>query len=277
MNQAMRKTALVTGASSGIGRELAKCFAADGHDLVLVARSQDELEALARQFAQEHGVTTTVIAKDLFNPQAAREVYEDVRSRGIEVNYLVNDAGQGVYGKFCETDLEQELAIIELNVVSLVVLTKLFLRDMVARNEGRVLQLASMASTHPTPWSAVYSGTKAFIYYFSEAVSNELEGTNVTMTALRPGATDTDFFRKEGALDAKMVREGKLDDPAKVARDGYEAMMRGKDHVVSGAKNKVMDKTANVMPEKMVAKQMAKLHEPAKTKPRAGDSKSTRH
>lgn len=263
MNSNLRKTALITGASSGIGRELARCFAADGHDLVLVARSTNELEALAREFADQHGITTTVIAKDLFDPSAAREVYDEVRARGITVDYLVNDAGQGVYGKFADTDLDQELAIVRLNIGSLVVLTKLFLKDMLARDEGRILQLASVASTNPTPWSAVYSGTKAFIHYFTESVIEELEGTNVTMTALRPGATDTDFFRKEGALDAKLVREGKLADPARVARDGYTALMRGKDAVVSGAKNKAMDALGKVMPDKAVAKQIGKMHEPA--------------
>jgi short-subunit dehydrogenase len=261
-HRGLAKTALITGASSGIGRELAKCFAADGHDLVLVARGKDELVALGQELSTTYGVTSTVISKDLFDPTAAREVYEQTRDAGIRIDYLVNDAGQGVYGKFFETDLEHELAIINLNISAMVVLTKLVLKDMVARNEGRILQLASIASTNPTPWSAVYSGTKAFIYYFSESLVEELKGTNVTVTALRPGATDTDFFRKEGALDARVVQEGKLADPAKVARDGYEALMKGSDAVVSGLKNKAMDKAAQLMPETAVAKQMGKMHEP---------------
>jgi short-subunit dehydrogenase len=174
----------------------------------------------------------------------------------------VNDAGQGVYGKFAETDLDRELAIIQLNINALVVLTKLFLRDMLARNEGRILQLASMVSKSPAPYSAVYGGTKAFVYNFTQALIQEIEGTEVTVTALRPGATDTDFFRKEGGEQAKMVQEGKLGPADKVARDGYEAMMRGDDAVVSGIQNKLMDKAADVLPDRMAAKQMKKMQEP---------------
>lgn len=255
-------TALVTGASSGIGYELAKLFAQDGHDLVLVARSDEQLERIAHDLERDHGVKVTVIDKDLFEPKAAREFYDAVCAQGITVNYLVNDAGQGVYGKFSETDLDRELAIIQLNVVSLVVLTKLFLKDMLARNEGRILQLGSMVSKNPAPWSAIYAGTKAFVYNFSESLVQEIEGSNVTVTVLRPGATDTDFFRKEGGEEMTAVRDGKLGPPDKVARDGYEALMRGKDAVVSGVQNKVMDTLSQAMPDRLSAKQMNKMHQP---------------
>lgn len=256
------KTALITGASSGIGLELARVFASEGHDVILVARSIDELGQLASELRQAHGIQTTVIQKDLFEATAAQDLYEEVQGRGLRVDYLVNDAGQGVYGKFVETDLERELAIIALNVNSLVRLTKLFLKDMVARNEGRILQVASMVSKNPAPWSAVYAGTKAFVYNFTQSVIQELEGTNVTMTALRPGATDTDFFRKEDGEQATVVQDGKLGPPDAVARDGYDAMMAGRDAVVSGWQNKVMDKAGNLMPDKAVGKQMKKMHEP---------------
>jgi len=257
-----KKTALITGASSGIGYELAKCFASEGHNVVLVSRSENELNRIAADFQTQYGIQATVIARDLFESGAAREVYDEVKAKGIQVNYLVNNAGQGVYGKFAETDLERELAIIELNISSLVVLTKLFLKDMLARNEGRIMQLGSVVSKTPAPWSAVYGGTKAFIYNFTQAVIAELEGSNVTMTALRPGGTDTDFFRKEGGESAKMVQEGDLASPEKVARDGYEAMMKGQDSVVSGLKNKVMDKVGDLMPDTMRAKQSKKRQEP---------------
>jgi len=252
----------MTGASSGIGLELAKCFAKDGHDLVLVSRSENELNEIAQNLQTEYGIEAVVIAKDLFSRDAAREVYEEVRRRGIEVNFLVNDAGQGVYGKFAETDLDQELAIIDLNVCSLVVLTKLFLKDMLARNEGRILQLASVVSKTPAPFSAVYSGTKAFIYNFTQAVIAELEGTNVTMTALRPGATDTDFFRTAGAENMRTVQEGDLASPEKVARDGYYAMMHGRSSIVSGLKNKVKHQLGDLMPDTVRANQSKKEHEP---------------
>lgn len=255
-------TALITGASSGIGYELARCFAADGHHLILVARSGEKLAEIGHSLAGRYGVLVTAIEKDLFDPECARDLYEEVRAAGHTVNYLVNDAGQGVYGRFAETDLDRELAIVQLNVGSLLVLTKLFLRDMLARNEGRILQLASMVSTHPAPWSAVYSGTKAFIYNFTQAVIQELEGTAVTMTALRPGATDTDFFRKEDGEAARIVQEGKLGPAEAVARDGYAAMMRGQAEVISGLQNKLMDAAAHLLPDTLVAKQMKKMHEP---------------
>jgi len=256
------KTALITGASSGIGYELAKLFAQEGHNLVLVARSEAELQRIAQDLERSCGIETLVIAADLFDPEAPHEVYDRVRRAGVTVNYLVNDAGQGVYGKFADTDLEQELRIIQLNVDALVVLTKLFLRDMLARNEGRILQLASMVSKNPAPWSAIYGGTKAFVYYFSQALVQELEGTEVTVTALRPGGTDTDFFRKEHGEEAAIVQEGKLGPADQVARDGYEAMMEGRNAVVSGWQNKIMDKAAQLMPDTLAAKQMKKMHEP---------------
>jgi short-subunit dehydrogenase len=257
-----KKTALVTGASSGIGLELAKCFAKDGHNLVLVSRSENELNEIARKLESQYGIQVTVIARDLFNSAAARDVYEEVRRRGIVVNFLVNNAGQGVYGKFAETNLDKELAIIDLNIGSLVVLTKLFLMEMLARNEGRILQLGSVVSKTPAPYSAVYSGTKAFIYNFSEAVIAELDGTNVTMTILRPGATDTDFFRKEGAENMRAVQEGGLASPEGVARDGYDAMMHGRSSIVSGLINKIKDQVGDLMPETLRAKQAKKEHEP---------------
>jgi uncharacterized protein len=260
------KTALVTGASSGIGYELARRFAADGCNLVLVSRSEEELNEIARSFERQYGIRVEVLAKDLFETNAAQELYAEVQARGIEVHYLVNNAGQGVYGKFAETDLEKELAIIQLNICSLITLTKLFLGDMLTRNQGRILQLASVVSKTPAPWSAVYGGTKAFVYNFTQAVIQELEGTGVTMTALRPGATDTDFFRKEGANDMRVVQEGDLSAPDVVARDGYEAMLQGAPSVVSGLKNKVMDKLGDLMPDTVRAKQSKKQHEPIEPK-----------
>jgi uncharacterized protein len=262
MDDTPPRTALVTGASSGIGLELARLFAQDGHDLVLTARSADELERIAATFRRDHGVRVDVMPADLFRAESAYALYDEVKAQGLRIDYLVNDAGQGVYGRFVETDLAQELRIIRLNVDAMVILTKLFLRDMVARGEGRILQLASMVSKNPAPWSAVYAGTKAFIWNFTQSLIPEIEGTGVTVTALRPGATDTDFFRKEGGEDATIVQDGKLGPADAVARDGYAAMMAGRNSVVSGIQNRLMDKAANLMPDEMVARQMEKMHAP---------------
>jgi uncharacterized protein len=258
-----QKYALITGATSGIGYELAKMFAKDKYNLVIVARNQEELDQTASQLKQESGIQVITLAKDLFIKEAPMEVYEEVKSRGIQVNVLVNDAGQGQYGEFIENDLNRELDIIQLNIVAYVVLTKCFLKDMVARNEGKILNVSSIAGELPGPLQAVYHATKAFVTSFTEAIRNEVKDTQVTITALLPGATETDFFNKADMEDAKLVREGKLGDPAKVAKDGYEALMSGKDKVVSGLMNKVQVAVSNVIPDNIVAGNMRKQMEPS--------------
>jgi len=261
MSERINKNALITGATSGIGYELAKLFAQDGYNLIIVARSEEELQQKATELSQQFGIQVTPIAKDLFKPDAALALYEEVKNSGIEVNVLVNDAGQGQFGLFVEQDLERLLEIIQLNVVSFTALTHLFLKDMVARNEGKILQLASIASQLPGPWQAVYHATKAFVLSLTEALISELKDSNVTLTALQPGATDTDFFNKAEMQDSKIL-DSKLSDPAKVAKDGYEALMSGDDKIISGLKNKVMVGMSNVMPESMVAEQMKSMQKP---------------
>ncbi len=252
--------ALITGGSGGIGFELAKLFAQDGYNLVLVARSEEDLQKAAGALSQ-HGVQVETISKDLFEPNAAFELYDEVKAKGITVTVLVNDAGQGQYGLFVETDIRRLLDIIQLNVSSLTVLTHLFIKEMVARKEGKVLQLASIASDLPGPWNAVYHATKAYVLSFTEALIRELKDTGVTMTALQPGATDTDFFNKADMLESKIM-DTKLSDPAQVAKDGYEALMKEESKVVSGFKNKAMVAMSHVMPEGAVTAQMDKMQEP---------------
>lgn len=255
------KYALITGATSGIGYELAKLFAQDGYNLVLVARTQEDLEQKAAEFSQQHHIQVVTIAKDLFDTKAALEIYDEVKAKGITIDVLVNDAGQGQYGLFVEQDIDRLLDIIQLNVTSLTVLTHTFLKDMVARNEGKILQLASIASELPGPWQAVYHATKAYVLHLTEGLVNELKDTNVTITALQPGATDTDFFNKAEMQESK-ITDTKLSDPAKVAKDGYEALMKGDDKIVSGFKNKVMVSISNVMPDSTVAEQMNQMQKP---------------
>ena len=265
MSQTEKKYALVTGATSGIGYELAKVFAQNGYNLVIVARPTDELQQKSQELSSQFNVEVIPVGKDLFNADAAYEVYEEVKAKGIEVNVLVNDAGQGVYGPLIETDLQKQLQIIQLNVASLTSLTYLFLKDMVARNEGKILQLGSVASELPATLQAVYGGTKAYILSFTEALISEVKDTNVTLTVLQPGATDTDFFNKAGAQDSKMVQDkSKMSDPADVAKDAYEALMKGDDKVVSGFKNKVQVAMANVIPDTVLANQMKKESEEVK-------------
>ncbi|MBO0951826.1 SDR family NAD(P)-dependent oxidoreductase [Fibrella forsythiae] len=247
------KTALVTGATSGIGRELANLFAKDGYNLILVARSDDSLQQLAQSYELQFGVKTTLIAKDLASDKAGQEVYDEVKQQGLQVDVLVNNAGMGEYGMFAtETDLQKEIDIIHINVIALVKLTKLFLKDMVDRNDGKILMLGSVASVIPNPLMAVYGATKSFIYSFSEALRNEIKDTNVSLTVLMPGATDTDFFNKAGASNTKAQEKARETPAADVAKTGYDALMSGKDKVVHGTANKASVAMAHLLPDSAV-------------------------
>lgn len=255
--QSTNKYVLVTGATSGIGLELAKVFAANNYNLVIVARKENELADTANMLMSQNKVDVITIAKDLFNVENAFALYDEVRAKGIEIDILVNDAGQGQYGEFVDTDIRRELDIIQLNISSLVVLTKQFLQDMVITGRGKILNVASIASKLPGPLQAVYHASKAFVHSFTIAIRDEVKDTGVSVTSLLPGATDTDFFHKAEMEQSKIVQEGKLDNPAKVAQDGYDALMAGEAMVVSGLKNKMQVAMSNVMPDSAVA---AKLH-----------------
>ena len=261
----MKNYTLVTGATMGIGYELAKLFAKDKHNLILVARTNQNLELVATEL-QAEGIDVLTIAKDLFEKDAAAELYEEIKGKNINVDVLVNNAGQGVYGEFVETDLNRELDIIQLNIGSLIVLTKHFLQDMVTNGTGKILNLASIAGKVPGPYQAVYHGTKAFVHSFTEAIRNEVRNTGVSITSLLPGATDTDFFHKADMEASKVVQEGDLADPADVAKDGYDALMAGKDMVISGFKNKFQVAMSNMTPDSMAANNMRKMQEPADKK-----------
>ena len=248
------KTVLITGASSGIGRELARLFAKDGYKLVVVGRNAEMLGQLAATHWNQYGTETTIIQKDLADPKAPEEIYAETQDKGIRVDVLVNDAGFGEYGQFAtETDLQKELSIVQVNAVALLHLTKLYVKDMVNRNSGKILVLGSEVSVIPNPMMAVYGATKAFIKSFAEAIRNELQGTNVTITVLMPGATNTNFFNVAGAAHTKGADPAKTANPADVAKEGYEALMQGKDHVVAGWMNKARVAVSHVLPDPMLA------------------------
>lgn len=256
-----QQTALITGGTSGIGLELAKLFAQDKYNLVLVARNQDELDRTAGELRQQ-GVQVATIAKDLMQRQAPFEVYDEIKALGTQIDVLVNDAGQGQYGAFTTTDINRELDIVQLNIGTYVTFTKLYLQEMVARKSGKILQVSSLGAEIPGPLQAVYHGTKAFVTSFSEAVREETKESGVTITILEPGVTDTDFFRKADMERAKLVAEGSKANPADVAKDGYEALLAGKDKVVSGFMNKVQAAISNVLPDDVLAAQMHKQGAP---------------
>jgi short-subunit dehydrogenase len=256
---------LITGGSVGIGFELARLFAQNGYNVIIVARDRTEL-SIAKSELEQTGVDVVTIVKDLFDPAAPFQLYDEINRQNLTVEILVNNAGQGEYGLFAETDIRRELAIVQLNISSLIVLTKLFLHDMIDRGNGKILNVSSIASKTPGPWQSVYHGTKAFVQSFTEALRSEVKETGITVTALLPGATDTDFFNKASMQDSKIVQDkDKLADPAKVAKDGYEALMSGDDKVISGMKNKMSVGMSNMMTDSkaadMMKKQQARVNE----------------
>ena len=255
------KYALITGATSGIGYELAKVFAHNGHNLVLVARNEENLRNTAAEIKQAANIEVHTIIADLFNAEGAKQVYDKTKVLGVTVEYLVNNAGQGEWGRFFKTDLKRELELIQLNIHSLVSLTKYFLQEMTERNSGRILQLSSSLAKAPTPYMAVYAATKAFVLSFSEALIQELEETDVTVTALLPGATDTDFFHKAKAENTTIYKETSLYDPEEVAEAGYQAMMNGDATIQPGFKNKAQNILSTVLPDGAVASNMEKQME----------------
>jgi short-subunit dehydrogenase len=256
------KYAVVTGGTSGIGYELAKLLAADGYNLVIVARTESDLLEVANEIRQRFVVEVITLSKDLFDVKNAFSLYEEVRSRNIQVDILINNAGQGQYGEFTDTDILRELDIINLNVSSLVVITKLFLNDMLVNGSGKIMNLSSIASKVPGPWQSVYHGTKAFVQSFTEAIRSEVKDKGITITALLPGATDTDFFNKADMNESKVVQEGKLAPAAQVAKDGYEALKSGDDMIVSGLKNKIQVAMTSITPDAKAADKMKKQQEP---------------
>ncbi|HEX3735910.1 MAG TPA: SDR family NAD(P)-dependent oxidoreductase [Solirubrobacterales bacterium] len=261
MNVDDRQLAVVTGASSGIGFELAKVFAAEGFDLI-VAAEDNELEPAARELNQV-GRAVEAVRVDLSRPEGVEELYEKMNANGRPVDALALNAGIGAGGDFArETLLAKELRLIDLNVRSTVHLCKLVVADMVARDQGRILFTSSVASTMPGAYQAVYNASKSFVQSFAEAIRNELKDTDVTITALMPGATETEFFERADMEDTAVGSEEK-DDPAEVARQGFDALMAGKEKVVGGSlKNKLQTAVAGVIPDSMKAEMHRKMAEP---------------
>ncbi len=252
-------TALITGASAGLGAEYAKLFGADKHNVVLVARRRDRLEALAKQLEEAHGVRACVVADDLATASGPARVVEEVRRLGIEVGFLVNNAGFGTSGAFAELDPKREMEMVQVNVASVVELTRAFLPGMIARKRGRILNIGSTAGFQPGPFMAVYYASKAFVNSFTEALCYELRGTGVTATVSCPGATATEFAAVAGSDRSRLFRMGAARAEA-VAQEGYRAMMAGKPMAIHGLKNKLVVELLRVSPRAAVRAVAASLN-----------------
>ncbi len=261
MSKSTARTALITGASGGIGYELARLFAGDGYNLVLVARSADKLNEMKQQYEGKAGIHVRVIPHDLARPSAPQEIFDELQREGVAVDVLVNNAGFTVFGKFVETELEQELQMMQVNIVALTHLTKLLLPSMVERGWGKVLNLASTAAFFPGPLMAVYYASKAYVRSFSEALAVELEGTGVTVTALCPGPTETGFQKRGNMEDSRLVAGRKIMDARTVARTGYRGMMKGQMLVVTGLKNWVQVEATRFIPDKLLARNVMRAQE----------------
>ncbi len=258
-----RRTALISGASGGIGYELSKLLAADGYDLVLVARSEQKLEQIAASLSSTYGVNAIAIGKDLSDPASPDEIFATLEAQSTSVDVLVNNAGFGVHGPFAETALAEELNMLQLNVVSLTRLTKLFLPGMIERGWGRILNVGSTASFQPGPLMAVYCASKAYVLNFSEAIAEELRGTGVSVTALCPGVTRTGFQSRAHVENIPLVKSGSMS-AEQVAKIGYKALMRGKRVVVPGLMNWLIAFSVRFTPRSLVTRLGYRLMDPGK-------------
>lgn len=255
----MNKTALITGASKGIGRELATLFAENRCNLVLVARSESELKQLKEELENKFAVSVRLLVKDLSLPDAAQELFDEIKEREIDPDYLVNNAGFGDYGVFADTSWERYEKMISLNVTTLTHLTHLYATDWRGRKKGRILNISSTAAFQPGPMMAVYFATKAFVLHLSEAIGDELKKEHITVTTLCPGPTDTHFGEESKMNASQLVKNVKIAAPREVALLGFNAMMKGKPVVIHGAINTVAPFAIRFMPRKWVTRLSAKV------------------
>ena len=262
MNDTTRAFAVVTGGSNGIGLELARQFASNGYDVLIAAENEAHLKDAAEHLLGAGPGRVTTHASDLSREDGVDSLLGAIRGAGRAVDVLCVNAGTGLGGRFVETDLTRELQMVDLNVRGAVQLTKPVVQDMAARGSGKLLFTSSIAATMPDPFEAVYGSTKMFLRWFGEALREELKGTGVTVTVLMPGVTDTNFFNRAEMLDTKAGASDSKDDPAAVAKAGFDALMADKDKVLPLLKNKVMGTVADLLPDTLGAKVHRGMSEP---------------
>lgn len=257
----MNKTALITGASSGIGFELAKEFAANKNNLLLVARNGAKLKEMAEDLSNKYGVMVNTLALDLSELNSAQMVFEHCQKNSLQIDYLVNNAGFGDFGFFAQSNWDKQLQMINLNITTLTHLTHLFLPAMIRNKYGKIMNVASTAAFQPGPTMSVYYATKAFVLHFSEAIANELEGTGVTVTALCPGPTESGFQSAAALEESKLVKGKKLPSAAAVAQYGYNAMRSGQKVAIHGMMNYLMANALRFVPRSWVLKMVRMIQD----------------
>ncbi|MFN4083418.1 MAG: SDR family NAD(P)-dependent oxidoreductase [Bacteroidia bacterium] len=257
----MKKTALITGASSGIGFELANIHAKNGGNLVLAARNIKKLEEIKKQFETEYNIKVDVFEIDLSKSNSAEEIYNFTKNNNLNIDYLINNAGFGDFGLFNNSNWESNKEMIQLNITSLTQLTYLYLQDMIKNKNGKIMNVASIAAFQPGPLMAVYFATKAYVLHFSEAIANEVAEFGITVTALCPGPTQSNFFNKANMLGSGLVKGKKLPSSKEVAIFGYKAMLNGKTVAVHGIKNKLLLFSNRFAPRNMVVKIVRMMQE----------------
>ncbi|MCA6497851.1 MAG: SDR family NAD(P)-dependent oxidoreductase [Bacteroidota bacterium] len=257
-------TALITGASNGIGLELAKIHAAKGDQLVLVARNKSKLDELKLELEKTYKISVYTIGKDLSAMNAGQEIFDETSKQQIHIDYLINNAGFGDFGMFVETDWNKEAQMIQLNITALTQLTKLYLKEMVKRGSGKIMNVASTAAFQSGPTMAVYYATKAYVLSFSEAIDNEVRDKGVTVTALCPGATESGFQAAAAMEESNLVKGRKLPTSKEVAEYGYESMMKGRTVAIHGFMNYLLANSVRFIPRAMVVKVTRKLQDKSK-------------
>jgi len=248
----MKKTALITGPSSGIGYELSKVFAKNGYNLVLVSRNTEKLKVVSEEIRIQHDIQVKVISKDLCKSSAPQELYDEVAAEGINIDVLVNNAGIGTYGKFIGSSTQKQMDLIQLNITSLTMLCKLFGRDMVKNGSGSILNVASTAAFQPGPLMSTYYASKAYVLMLSEALMSELKQDGVTITVLCPGPTQTEFFERHNMIGTKLERSPHIMSAAKVAEIGFSGLLKGKPIVIPGLINKLLAFSVRLAPRRVV-------------------------
>lgn len=257
--EVMRKTALITGASGGIGKELAKIFAREGYDLVLVARSEDKLLLLKNELEAKHGIAAEVLEQDLAEKDAAITVFDFIAEKGLTVDVLVNDAGFGDFGPYIDSDWNKQYKMVQVNIAALMQLTHCCLKEMTERGEGKILNVASTAAFQAGPLMSVYYATKAFVLSFTEALSVELKNTGVSVTALCPGPTRTGFEKNANLKNSGLFKNLKTASAEAVAEYGYRKLMKNKVIAIQGIANKLLIFGSKIMPRKMVRRVVYKI------------------